>query len=524
MRVQQFAAASLLFLGVAVVAHAQDTRTVTEPVIPPVCTVLHAEKWGLAEKLDAQYENASDTARIQDALDHCKPRQAVELALGEFQDRTPSNCKNASTEPCVILESSALYQANAFLTGSLELRDGKTLLIDKGVTLYASREPKDFDPNPDDKTTKLLCGTMSDVSRVYITAKDAAAGKTMGQAPQGRPCKSLITVTGKNAAIMGEGTIDGRGGAVVMGHDYTWWQMARAAEPKQLAYYSGRLITASHADGLVLYGIHLNNAPNCHVCVNSTDGFTAWGVHLQTPTVKGTDARNTDGIDPGNSTNVTVAHSWIDNGDDNIAIKAGVTHMSVLNNHFYDGHGMSLGSEVSGDAYILVDGLTEDHTTSGIRIKSNAVKGGPVHDLTFENICMRGVQVPIAISPYYNNGTTEGYVDPGIIGDHIPDYKKIALTNIYDESPGDVLIAGKDDAHRTEVGLINVQIQGLADSQVHLAYADLTLVGEVSNPLSYDLLDNKAATKTVKLVFADNVLDPKGKMPDPCAGKFVPYQ
>jgi hypothetical protein len=52
------------------------------------------------------------------------------------------------------------------------------------------------------------------------------------------------------------------------------------------------------------------------------------------------DARN-----PGSSANVTVAHSWIDNGDDNIAIKTGTTHMSVLDNHFYSGHGMSIGSE-----------------------------------------------------------------------------------------------------------------------------------------------------------------------------------
>jgi len=25
---------------------------------------------------------------------------------------------------------------------------------------------------------------------------------------------------------------------MVIGHDYTWWQMARAAEPKQLRYFS----------------------------------------------------------------------------------------------------------------------------------------------------------------------------------------------------------------------------------------------------------------------------------------------
>src|SRR6202021_32662 len=118
---------------------------------------------------------------------------------------------------------------------------------------------------------------------------------------------------------------------------------------------------------------------------NQTNGFTAWGVHLLTPVTRGMDARNTDGIDPGSSTNITIAHSWIDNGDDNVAIKTGVTHMSVIDNHFYSGHGMSIGSETNtGDSFLLVDGLTEDHTTSGIPIKSNATRGGLVHDLVYK--------------------------------------------------------------------------------------------------------------------------------------------
>jgi len=496
MRMQRLAAASFLFLGAAIVAHAQDTRTVTEPVIPPVCTVLKAEKTGAVEKLDAQYEKSTDTDRIQKALDHCKPGHAVRL-------------------------TTSVQGSNAFLSGSLDMREGITLLIDKGITLYASRDPKDFDSDPSG-TGPLLCGTLSDVSRVYITAKDAAVapGKTMPVVPPGRSCKPLISINVKNAAIMGEGTIDGRGGSVVMGHNYTWWQMARAAEPKQLAYYGGRLIVASHADGLILYGIHLNNAPNCHVCVGNTDGFTAWGVHLQTPTVKGTDARNTDGIDPGNSTNVTVAHSWIDNGDDNIAIKANVQHMSVLDNHFYDGHGMSIGSEVVGDSNILVDGLTEDHTTSGIRIKSNAAKGGLAHDLTYKNICMRNVPVPIAISPYYNNGTTEGYVDPGIVGTKIPDYKKISLENIYSETPGDVLIAGMDADHVTEVALSGVTIQNILPTQVHLAYTNLTLTAPGTNiPFSEAAWGDKTVTVT-KAAGSDAAAG----TPDTCADKFVPYQ
>src|ERR1035438_5472309 len=207
-------------------AAAQDTRTVTEPVVPATCTKLQAEKTGDAEKLAEIFEKTTDTARIQGALDACKPGMAVELAPGD--------------------------KGNAFLTGSLDLREGVTLLIDKGATLFGSRDPKDYDPNPSGGGD-LLCGTTTEVSTAYVTAGDAAKGgdaakrPTMPTPPRGRFCKSLITVNVKSAAIMGDGVIDGRGGAKIVGHDYSWWQMARAAEPKQLRYFSTRLITANHA-------------------------------------------------------------------------------------------------------------------------------------------------------------------------------------------------------------------------------------------------------------------------------------
>ncbi len=223
--------------------------------------------------------------------------------------------------------------------------------------------------------------------------------------------------------------------------------------------------------------------------------------------------RNTDGIDPGSSENIMVTHSWIDNGDDNIAIKAGVTHMSVIDNHFYTGHGMSIGSETCpAQSFLLVDGLTEDHTTSGIRIKSNVMRGGPVHDLVYRNICMRDVMNPIAISPYYNNKTTEPFEDPGYKGDRIPDYKKISLENIYDETPGDVLIAGLNDDHRTEISLSNVAVKGITQSQVHLAYSDITL-GKVGTNFAIEGKSVKSSGENTP-----------PKVSDPCAGKFLPMR
>ena len=469
----------LLACGVAAMvsgAWAQDTRTVTEPKIPTTCVKLEAKLVATGDTLKEADETKEDTAAIQAAIDgfaaKCQPGQALELATGA---KGP----------------------NAFLSGPFELKEGVTLLVDKGVTLFASRDPKDY---------------------------DVSGPGTCGTIPSKGPCKAFITIRAKNVGIMGDGVIDGRGGAKLLGQNVSWWGLAVQGEPTDarpagIPYSDPRLIAVSNADGFTMYRITLHDSPNFHVGVSRTDGFTAWGVHLKTPVHEpgpnDPRPRNTDGIDPGSSTNITIAHSWIDNGDDNVAIKTGVTHMSVIDNHFYSGHGMSIGSETNtGVSDLLVDGLTEDHTTSGIRIKSNATRGGLVENLTYKNICMRDVGVPIAISPYYNNQTIEGFVDPGIKGTRIPEYKNITLENITDLTPGDVLIAGYDETHRTQVNLINVNFSGMTLDKMHLKLAD------ISNGGTNLPLDKAAEGNDVK-VTADGKAAPK---PYSCAGKFVPMQ
>ena len=440
-------------------ARAQDTRHVTEPVVPSSCTVLRADLHATNNALAEADETKLDTQRIQSALDSCTAGKAVELR-GDGEH-------------------------NAFLSGPIELREGVTLHIDKGVTLYSSRNPRDFDSVPGG------CGISG---------------------PESHPCKPLIFVGVKNAAVMGEGAIDGRGDRGVLGKTYTWWQQSRAAEPTNARYSAPRLIIANHADGLILYRIRLHNSPNFHVAVNNTNGFTVWGVHLLTPTVTGTDARNTDGIDPGNSQNITITKSWIQNGDDNIAIKANVQHMSVLDNHFYSGHGMSRGSEARDEGSILVDTLTLDHTTSGIRIKANVQRGGTVQNIVYRNICMQDVAVPISISPFYSGQTTDGVVDLGMKGNLIPDYKAITFENVVSMTPGIAQIAGLNAEHVTEVTLNGVDIRGIQPDQIRAQFAKISI-----GPLGTNL---KFTGNGVTSVPANAPL----KMSFSCDGKFVPYQ
>jgi polygalacturonase len=468
-----------------VAAGAQDTRQVEEPKIPASCVQLPAALRAMNDKLADADERRLDTARIQSAMDKCKPGMAVEL-------------KPSSGD-------------NAFLSGPLEMRTGVTLLIDEGVTLFGSRDAALYEVKGSNGASPGLCGT--------IAAGAPPAVFPAPQTPARGGCRPLISVMdAKDVGIMGDGVIDGRGYAKILGKDYSWWEMARKAEPKNERYFTPRMIVANHADGLVLYRITLHNSTNFHVSVNGTNGFTAWGVHLLTPTTKGQDARNTDGIDPGTSSNITVAHSWIDSGDDNIAIKTGVTHMSVLDNHFYSGHGMSIGSETyTGQSFLLVDGLTEDHTTSGIRIKSNVTRGGFVHDLVYRNICMREVKNPIAISPYYTNQTTEGFEDPEYSGDKIPDYKAISISNMFSTTPGDVLIAGLNEAHRTEVSLDGVRIQGIAQGLVHGRFATITIGSRGSN---IDFGGSEIRTIQTKGALPAATLEPAFG----CEGKFVPME
>ena len=320
-----------LFLIAAASLRAQDQRHVVEPIIPPVCASLAAaNSWPL-------HEESPDTARIQAALDRCAAGSAVELKASGTND--------------------------SFLSGALNLRRGVTVLVDAGVTLYASRDPKDFELTPGS------CGVISE---------------------KGHGCRALLNGDNiANAGVMGDGVIDGRGGEKILGRDITWWQLADQARSGG-SQNNPRLVELKGCDNFTLYRITLRNSPNFHVFFRDSDGFTAWAVKIHSPKR----ARNTDGIDPANSTNVTITQSWIDNGDDNVAIKAGAgrpsTHITVAHNHFYSGHGMSIGSETdAGASAIRVTDLTMDGGDNGIRIKSNASRGGLVRDIVYEDVCIR---------------------------------------------------------------------------------------------------------------------------------------
>ncbi|WP_244158447.1 glycoside hydrolase family 28 protein [Caballeronia fortuita] len=334
------------------------------PFAPQVCATLPASLTAQANGLlpdsaDAT-DTAPDTARIQAALDACKNPSSSGLATNKAVRLVPG----ANGE-------------NAFIAGALNLSSGVTLWIDTGVTLFASRDPRRYDKV---KGT-ASCG--------IITASDNG-------------CLALINASKiANAAVMGDGVIDGRGGSPLVssvandpnlmqrpGGDGTmsWWDLGwMANKVLNQAQNNPRLIQISNGRNFTLYRVTLQNAPKFHVVPSGVEGFTAWGVKIYTPTAayeamknylgmpySPDTAKNTDGIDPassgpitrnpgnpgkltGDASNMLIAYTHIRTGDDNIAIKGGTSttngrtyNITVAHSRFYSGHGMSIGSETAG--------------------------------------------------------------------------------------------------------------------------------------------------------------------------------
>jgi polygalacturonase len=421
-----FARAVLALAASALALLAQDTRTVTEPAIPPVCAVLSAQLIAGATGLPAASETQFDTGRIQNALNGCAAGNAVELAAGG-----PNN---------------------AFLVGPITLPKGVTLLVDAGVTVFASRNPHDYDLSP----SANVCGT--------ITANGGA-------------CMPLITANhADGAGIMGYGTIDGRGYLPMLvngaSSGTSWWDLARQAQAVSQNQNNPRMLQVNNTNGFTLYKITLRNSPFFHVALGTDTNFTAWGVKIITPY----DARNTDGIDPGYSSNVTITECHISDGDDQVAVGGnnppGATNISVVNNFFGSGHGASIGSYTqNGVSNLLVDhivfaGDSADSSSTGLRIKSDVSRGGLVQNITYSNICMQNVRAPIVLDPFYTAGATRTL---------IPRYQNITMRNVNSTTEGTVKIEGHDASVPTTITLDNVQVTGIKSSDITEQYATYTL-------------------------------------------------
>jgi polygalacturonase len=243
---------------------------------------------------------------------------------------------------------------DSFISGPLTLPSGVTLWIDKGVTLYGTRDAKAYAPN--------LAGP--------YCANTAVSSSKAGSSSN---CLPLIGGNNMvNSAVMGDGAIDSRGYAEIVTTDklyplmkvdmtcsntyaayakgqqaadgtacddggtevnskssarnMTWWDLAYLGNMVQNgttgfgSQSNFRMMVFNYAKNLTLYRITLNNSANFHVVPSGVDGLTIWGVKVQTPSLAAfanpagngnplytgevfneDNVKNTDAFDPGSA-------------------------------------------------------------------------------------------------------------------------------------------------------------------------------------------------------------------------------
>ncbi|HJR99432.1 MAG TPA: glycoside hydrolase family 28 protein [Flavobacterium sp.] len=198
-----------------------------------------------------------------------------------------------------------------------------------------------------------------------------------------------------------------------------------------------------------------------------------WCVHLlksKSITLRGLkyDAQNNnnDGVDPEYSSDILIEKIQFNNGDDNVAIKAGrdnegrdnsntpSENIVIRNCEFKGLHAVVIGSEMSaGVRNVYVDNCkARGYLKRGIYVKTNSDRGGYVKDLYFSNISLGQVEDCIYMTANYHG---EG---SGLFPSKISD---ISISNVSCEAASNaaIVIEGFPELKVENVVLDNINVK-----------------------------------------------------------------
>ena len=323
-----------------------------------------------------------------------------------------------------------------YLSGSIFVKTGVTLQVDKGVTILGSQRIEDYPIMP----TRI-------------------AGIEMSW-----PAALVNVYEQKNAAITGQGTIDGDG--KIFWDSY--WTLRRTYEPRGLRWASDydarrpRLIQVFNSSQVKVGGgllLRRSGFWTLHIC-SSTD-ITVDGVVIRNN--EGGRGPSTDGIDIDSSRKILVQNADIAVNDDALCLKAGrdsdgqrvarpTEDVIIRDSIVRDGAaGVTFGSETAGgfrniEAYNIT---VLDKVPGGILFKSAHTRGGFGENLRLHDFTMKGTPVVIRITMNWNPSYSYAEI-PKEIKDY-PAYWKVLATPVPRE---------KGIAHFHDVRIWNIKATG----------------------------------------------------------------
>lgn len=194
-----------------------------------------------------------------------------------------------------------------------------------------------------------------------------------------------------DVAITGKGTIDGQGSP--------WWPFAKDKTAKR-----PRMIALKECDKILIENVTLMNSPKFHIAISGkSSNVTVSGIIVRAPASDDpvNPSHNTDACDVAGK-DILIKDCDISTGDDDFTCGGGTTNVHITNCKYGYGHGLSIGSYTKGGvSNFLIENCTFTNTECGIRIKSDRDRGGVVQNLTYRNLKMTNVGIPILIYAAY---------------------------------------------------------------------------------------------------------------------------
>ncbi|MGO9257413.1 MAG: glycoside hydrolase family 28 protein [Bryobacteraceae bacterium] len=308
--------------------------------------------------------------------------------LGAKGDGTAKDTQSIQTaiDRASAAGGTVVFPPGSYLSGTLHLRSGVTLWIEKGAKLVFSPDDGDFDayealpdrPQPQTGNPRPLPANATPAEMRMRAAPPAWDDTETSYAHY-----ALLSGDGvHNVSIEGPGEIDGN--------------RVRRGGPKPIAF--------RNSEWIAIRGITVRNAPNYNISLIATDHVEVEGVRL----IDG----YADGIDPDNCQFVRITNCYIDAADDAICPKAsmaagrpprGTSHLVVANcitrtsaNHF------KFGTESEGNLRnvsvancVMLSRENGHRARSGISIES--VDGAHVDGVVVSNLSMEDAMAPIFI-------------------------------------------------------------------------------------------------------------------------------
>ena len=397
--------------------------------------------------------------------------------------------------------------AGLWLTGPIQLRSNINLVVERGALIQFTGERTQYPIIQMEGSNSYVVASPiygSKLKNVAITGGGIldGAGENWRPLKKSKATEAQWKEFNKTGVVSNDGQVWWPSKEAMEGEEYL--KKLRKEKPNATAedylpakdFMRPKMVVINNSDKVLIEGVTIRNSPNFVFNPNNCTNLTMRSVNIFNEYW----AQNGDGIDISACKNVLIYKCNVSAGDDGICMKssgaknpdeARLENVVIAGCNVYHAHGgFVIGSNTDGGMNnIYVSDCDFVGTDVGIRVKSNAGRGGLVHNIFIKNIFMSDIVNEAVLFDTYYEDVTAGKNAKDVkttVADKIPVFKDFYIS--------DVFCRGAKTA---------ISITGLPQMPVQKIYFDNVTISANNGYVSKDVKDINF--KNVRLILPDRI-------------------